>query len=70
MEEAINTWIKIEDDEDIQKAEMEDEIERLEQSTEEDVQPEEEEEDPRQLESNIKVDRGAGIDFQTAESPL
>jgi hypothetical protein len=46
MEEAINAWIEIEDDEDIQKAEMEEVIERLEQFTEEGVELEEEEEDP------------------------
>jgi hypothetical protein len=50
MEEAINTWIEIEDDEDIQNAEMEEEMKRLEQSTVEHVEPEEEEEDPMQLE--------------------
>jgi hypothetical protein len=37
MEEAINTWIEIEDDEDIQNAEMEKEMKKLEQSSEEDL---------------------------------
>ncbi len=44
-EEAINNWIEIEDDEDIQNAEMEEEMKRLEQSSKEDekdVEPEEE----------------------------
>jgi hypothetical protein len=54
----------------MQKAEMEEEIERSEQSTEEHVEPEEEEEDSMQLESNEKVNGGAEIDFQTAESHL
>jgi hypothetical protein len=36
MEETINSWIEIEDAEDIQNAEMEEEMKRLEQSTEED----------------------------------
>ena len=45
MEEAINTWIEIEDDEDIQNAEMEEEMKKLEQVSEEDeedAEPEEE----------------------------
>jgi hypothetical protein len=51
MEEAINTWIEIEDDEDedIQNSEMEEEMKKLEQSSEEDEEDvEPEEEDPTQ----------------------
>jgi hypothetical protein len=53
LEEAIHTWIEIEDDEDIHNAEVEDKMKILEHSIEENIEPEEEEEDPMQLlESN------------------
>jgi hypothetical protein len=71
MEEAINTWIVIEDEEDIHNAELEEEMKKLDQSSEEDEEDvESEEEDPMQLEGNEKVDGGGGMDFQTAESHL
>ncbi len=71
MKEAINTWIEIEDDEDIQNAEMEEEMKKLEQSSKEDEEDfEPEEDDPMQLKGDEKVDGGGGMNFQTAESHL